>query len=617
MLSTQTEPGDKKKQPSPWSLLLGKTLHRIGHFSVPLAAGIIVGYYISDRGVRLVPTTLGFVLLVLVLGFVSIPLGRFLQGQAFIDTPEKKRIRTRVVVFGLLASIAVVLRLVVFWVEAPSPLTDLPKSDYNRAFDIDLSRFRAIDHEITGAVGFLEGRDDIFNRQDARVLSAEQEQVLLDTWRTVYDSAFVLDQVRTFHEDWYRFDPSRIERSFHLRSFLLSFAAELTLYEKSLRLDALIGENKNAAKFLNSPHPEYGLPSNSLGLFKQELLGSRDIARVLAGEQYLEFLDKGFDGQSEAAALGIEWLWKQTLETLASLDKHGAFRKAREGLSSDFQPIKRQLRRKWLPTQTSVARWMGDTRIRRIGKYLITREQQEEADRHLKPGDILLARKNWYLSNVGLPGFWPHAILYLGDSKKLVAYFDTPQVRDLVEEISGQAQSLDWYLRKTWPRKWALYTASHEDDPNRVIEAISEGVVFNTLGHTAGDYMAALRPRLDKRAKAQAVIEAFSHHGKPYDFDFDFATDHTVVCTELVWRSYRPGPEKAGLDIPLVALMGRETLPANDIAKIYAQEEAGPDAQLGFVYFLDAAEEKNAAFVSSKDEFTKTHARTKWDMKLP
>ncbi len=617
MQSTKTKPGGAKKSPSRWSLLGGEMLHRIGHFSVPLAGGIIVGYYLSDRGIRLVPTTLGFVLLVLVLGFVFILLGRLLQGTAFIDSPEKKRIRTRVVALSLLAGIAVAGRLVMFWVEAPSPLTDLSKGDYNRAFDIDLSRFRAIDHEIEGAVGFLESRDDIFNRQEAEVLSAEQEQVLLDTWRTVYDSAFVLDQVRTFHEDWYRFDPSRIERSFHLRSFLLSFAAELSLYEKSLRLEALTGKNKNAAKFLNSPHPSHGLPSNSLGLFKQELLGSRDIARVIAGKQYLEFLDKGFDGQSEAAALGIEWLWKQTEKTLASLDKHSAFRKAREGLSSDFQPIKRQLRRKWLPTQTSVARWMGDTRVRRIGKYLITHEQQEKADRHLEPGDILLARKNWYLSNVGLPGFWPHAILYLGDSKKLTAYFDTPKVRDLIEEITGQAQTLDRYLEKTWPRKWALYTAGHEGKPNRVIEAISEGVVFNTLGHTTGDYMAALRPRLDKRAKAQAVIEAFGHHGKPYDFDFDFATDHTLVCTELVWRSYRPGPEKAGLDIPLVSLMGRKTLPANDIARLYASEKEGPDAQLGFVYFIDAAEEKHAAFVSGKDDFAKTHARTKWDMKLP
>ncbi len=32
----------------------------------------------------------------------------------------------------------------------------------------------------------------------------------------------------------------------------------------------------------------------------------------------------------------------------------------------------------------------------------------------MEPGDIIVARQNWYLSNIGLPGFWPHAELYVG-----------------------------------------------------------------------------------------------------------------------------------------------------------------------------------------------------------
>ena len=51
-----------------------------------------------------------------------------------------------------------------------------------------------------------------------------------------------------------------------------------------------------------------------------------------------------------------------------------------------------------------------------------------------------------------------------------------------------------------------------------------------------------------------------------------FATDHALVCTELLWRSYRPGPEKEGLRIPLITVMGRKTLPANQIAALFAKE---------------------------------------------
>jgi hypothetical protein len=123
-----------------------------------------------------------------------------------------------------------------------------------------------------------------------------------------------------------------------------------------------------------------------------------------------------------------------------------------------------------------------------------------------------------------------------------------------------------------------------------------------------------LRPRLSKVAKARAIVEAFGHLDKPYDFDFDFATDHALVCTELVWRSYRPSEDLPGLDIPLEELAGRRTLPANAIAKLFADEHGRDDAQLEFVYFLDAIEKERRAVVSDEATFLESHARAKWDI---
>ena len=72
------------------------------------------------------------------------------------------------------------------------------------------------------------------------------------------------------------------------------------------------------------------------------------------------------------------------------------------------------------------------------------------------------------------------------------------------------------------------------------------------------------------------------------DFDFDFATDHALVCTEVVWRCYRPAEGKEGLKFPLIDLMGRATLTANNIAELFAGEQGRADAQMDFVYFIDA-----------------------------
>lgn len=152
--------------------------------------------------------------------------------------------------------------------------------------------------------------------------------------------------------------------------------------------------------------------------------------------------------------------------------------------------------------------------------------------------------------------------------------------------------------------------------PYRVIEGIAAGVVLNTLSRACGDYLAAIRPRLDKKAKAQAIIEAFGHLDKPYDYNFDFATDHALVCTELVWRSFRPAAGKQGLNLEPILIAGRRALPANEIAAVFAKEHGTPGAQFEFVLFLDALESEARSFLSTEDVFLETSGRTKWDLAL-
>jgi len=89
-----------------------------------------------------------------------------------------------------------------------------------------------------------------------------------------------------------------------------------------------------------------------------------------------------------------------------------------------------------------------------------------------------------------------------------------------------------------------------------------------------------------------------------------------LVCTEVIWRSYRPTKNKKGLNLKLVEIGGRKTLPANEIAKLFAAEHGGANRQLDFVYFLDASEKAQKAFVSTEDAFLSSHTRFKWDLVL-
>src|SRR5262249_54013007 len=142
-----------------------------------------------------------------------------------------------------------------------------------------------------------------------------------------------------------------------------------------------------------------------------------------------------------------------------------------------------------------------------------------------------------------------------------------------------------------------------------------EGVSFTAFEHAfAVDYLAAMRPRLSKLEKAKAIEHAFKYQGRPYDFEFDFLSDSTLVCTELVYKSYQPAADQKGLKIDLVDVAGRRTLPANELVKLFDQQYGKPEQQLDFVAFYDGHEKDGTCGPSTLEEFRKTWQRVKWDV---
>mgnify|MGYP000321065163 CR=1 FL=1 len=599
------------RKSTPRRAAIGFGLDIAGQIGLPVAVGMAFGYWVGDRGTPWLPTMLQGVLALLILSALAVILGKHLQGDLQRHTDKGVTLRKRVLALIVVVALGGVARLGVFFAEQPSRLTSLPPDDLASAFVIDSAQYREHDRGMERILQRLE-RSVLSTKTDA-ALTADDEALLLDAWAAMLDYGYAQDAIRIFWEDWYRFDPGRAGRPNLLRSFLLSFAAELSVYEKSARLTHLIQNNANARKFLDTPHPEAGLPGDTYSHWRQETQGTRDQARVVAGGQYLHWLERIARRKPEVQAMGLSWLWTATEDHIDQVEAMGLIDRSVLTVMGDVQVLHRGVRRVWLPTQTGVANLMGDTKLRRVGWYLIDREQQEALDRELEPGDVLLSRKNWYLSNVGLPGFWGHAILYVGDAEKLAAWADDPEVDALVAERAGEPMSLPQYLAREHGALWLKYqVGAPVDDPYRVIEAIGEGVVPSTFGHAIGDSLAALRPTLGKRRKAEAILDAFAQVGKPYDFDFDFATEHALVCTELVWRAYRPVGDGEGLTFPLEKIAGRRTLPANVIAREFDASMERGDPQLDFVLFYDGDEKARRAVRSDLDAFRASHTRQKW-----
>lgn len=449
---------------------------------------------------------------------------------------------------------------------------------------------------------YMASRPDLFPpRKPAhlRALDAAQRQEVLDLWGRFLDYQLMLDSV------WQRLreDPTS-DVAQHDRTWQrTAYAAFLARYRHALDFIALSDADPALRVALNEPLPELGLPAGSYADFKFRFLNAAiatEFAALAAGQ--------GSDRNDDSVAL-----------TQALRSDERRIWQAGKGdgivntLRNAGQIVDSGSRRLVFPVQKGVSEWMGDTRVLNGSRYLVTADQIANLAAKLQPGDVLLERREWFLSNIGLPGYWPHAALYIGTPEQRTAYFDDPAVRAWLAS-EGAAAGFDALLKARHP---AAFSASQVSDAHgdrvRVIEAMSEGVVFTTLEHTAAaDAVAVLRPRLSRLEVAKALLKAFAFQGRPYDFDFDFRSDATLVCTELVYKAYGPGIDKSGLRLPLRSVAGRPVLTANDIVRHFDATFSSPEQQFDLVAFLDGKARTGSAVAADLATFRASWKRPKW-----
>lgn len=224
----------------------------------------------------------------------------------------------------------------------------------------------------------------------------------------------------------------------------------------------------------------------------------------------------------------------------------------------------------------------------------ISAQQLEEIDRTLLPGDILLKRNDWQATNLGIDGFWTHTGIYLGHFEKLDMYFDD------LKPLKGRRFSE--YLKETYP---VVYEKIRAQNELKVIEAIEEGVSVKALDNIAKvDYFSALRPNISKEKKLQAVMNAISYIGKPYDYHFDIESDDAFICTEVIKKAF-----SQSVQFEMKKRFGRWLLLPNGIAEKYSRERKTKQHQLEFVLFYDLSIKSLKAFRSTEKEFSKTPMR--------
>jgi hypothetical protein len=376
------------------------------------------------------------------------------------------------------------------------------------------------------------------------------------------------------------------------RCFLVGFCAGTTLIDTSRQLIQDYQDDPVARAKLNEADINWGIRAGMFDRIYDNSINERNLEVCDEMAAYYQLHAPDWRSAEVFAADDLDWLTGRIAQGLAGVSKNRVgpvqvqFDRLMKRVKQDtYKPV--------YATQSLVSIWIGDTRLMRRPPF-ITHDDIKSMKPKLMAGDIILERRNWFLSNSFLPGFWPHAALYVGG-------IDDLEKIGVVRRGNGKWESDHKEVSKRLPEFLKKAPDGHAHD---VIESVSEGVIFNSVFESLhADYVAILRPRVSDKEKAAAIVKAFSHQGKPYDFEFDFKTEDKLVCTELVYRSYQ-NP----LNFKLQHIMGRDTLPAVEIGRTFARD---PKGQLEFLFFLDAVPGENRCRFASADDFCKSCERSR------
>ncbi|MFT6630665.1 MAG: hypothetical protein ACJAS4_000607 [Bacteriovoracaceae bacterium] len=465
------------------------------------------------------------------------------------------------------------------------------------------------------------------------VLNKIEKNIIKNFWSILIDHRVVL---HSLYNTYSKEAPS-------YENNLIRYTANLHLQKSAAIMSQILWDNKNARNKLDETNQKE-LPRGSFTNMENELfrnfnntITDIDLPTMFPVHSMQKDMESfhSFNGTPRTEIeIELENLNKLSQQKLTSLMPFISNSKNISEIKKRFFIYK--FKNLFYSISRKISTWLGDTKIRNRnpdyynGQTLIDLKMAKKMNDIVKPGDVMISRTNWFLSNAFLPGFWPHSFLYIGGPNKMRAFFNTKEVNTFFTKLCIQKElkcnDMFSYLEKngTTAKAFVKYLEKDKYGFEKVLmEGTSDGIHFSSVRHTfLNDYLAAMRPVVSKVAKAMTIVDSFESFGLEYDFDFDYQTDDRLVCTELVAKSYEKRPGKGGFSMNynidqgkyLEVILGRLALPVvNFVHKIYDEnilKVRKPD--LEFVAFLKGNREKKNSEFSTEKDFYESRDWKKW-----
>lgn len=322
----------------------------------------------------------------------------------------------------------------------------------------------------------------------------------------------------------------------HLRAFAIAFCGAEIIVRTGEYLIKLARERDIVWQKLDEEEPRYGLKRKSFTRLYRQLTSAFKMHRFYAA---CDYYDRHKDAITQA--MQTDEL-KPLIAILHELNLPGTSRGShlrRYKKFVDFSLRRRRIssgRKSLFVLFKETGSDIADMKIPLVkapqDPKRVTPEIIKQTLAHLKPGDVFITRHDDAMSNLFLPGFWPHGALYIGEPE--------------------------------WRAKFNLLTEADNttEVPLNILEAKKDGVLLRNISETLHlDNFVVLRPNLSQTEIKKALKNGLSHSGKLYDFVFDFATSDRLVCTEVIYRSFYGVGDIA---FELSTKAGRKCLSAED-----------------------------------------------------
>ena len=303
-----------------------------------------------------------------------------------------------------------------------------------------------------------------------------------------------------------------IKSEARLPDFIIAYTAACLLVRSASFIVEIATNNPVGLEKLDEPEPRYGLKAKNFTRIYKSLTSPRKWWGFYEAVRFFQMHRDEILTYRENAVLNpvVELLLNE--ETLV-VARRNDFLKQR--LSYRIHSFLRRNHLGYRKIMFGLFKLSGSTiaglkqpfvKPARAGKR-VTTTVREQLKSFLKPGDVLVTRHDDALSNLFLPGFWPHAAFCIGSNEQR--------------------------------RALGVRCDAVIEDDKLFLEAKKDGVKLRPPEDTLQvDAFVVLRPVLTDKLKADAISRCLTHAGKHYDFVFDFSTSNRLACTELVYRSY-------------------------------------------------------------------------------